>query len=201
MFRWLLHRLHYLHYLLKTDILQCCYIDCAVKCKIYPAFDICIAVTMFKTMFISSWILKIVKSQLKPLILAHYYVLAPAFYYVCCQYMCSLYPAVFGYVMVQRSWEDRVPVVMLLKQHKDIMWSLMIGTPHQTLFMQSNRDEWGERGLQHVWGRGEVHTGFWWGNLRERDHLEDSGVDGRTILRWIFGKWDGEHGQDWSGSG
>jgi hypothetical protein len=31
-------------------------------------------------------------------------------------------------------------------------------------------------------GRGEVHTGFWWGNLRERDHLKDPGVDGRIIL-------------------
>jgi hypothetical protein len=27
-------------------------------------------------------------------------------------------------------------------------------------------------------GRGEVHTGFEWGNLRERDHLEDLGIDG-----------------------
>jgi hypothetical protein len=35
----------------------------------------------------------------------------------------------------------------------------------------------------------EVYTGFWWGNLRERGHLEDPGVDGRIILKRIFGKW------------
>ena len=28
----------------------------------------------------------------------------------------------------------------------------------------------------------QVHTGFWWGNLRERDNLEGLGVDGRKIL-------------------
>ena len=28
------------------------------------------------------------------------------------------------------------------------------------------------------------------GELRERDHLGDPGVDGRIILRWIFRKWD-----------
>ena len=28
--------------------------------------------------------------------------------------------------------------------------------------------------------------------MRERDHLEDPGVDGRIILRWIFRKWDVE---------
>jgi hypothetical protein len=35
-----------------------------------------------------------------------------------------------------------------------------------------------------------TNTGFWWGNLRERDHLEDAGVNERIILRWIFRKWD-----------
>jgi hypothetical protein len=24
-----------------------------------------------------------------------------------------------------------------------------------------------------------------WGNLRERDHFEDAGVNGRIILRWV----------------
>jgi len=28
-------------------------------------------------------------------------------------------------------------------------------------------------------GRGEAYTGFWRGNLRERDHLGNPGVDGR----------------------
>jgi len=35
-----------------------------------------------------------------------------------------------------------------------------------------------------------VYTGFWWGNLKERDHSEDPDVYGRIILRWIFRKWD-----------
>jgi hypothetical protein len=32
-------------------------------------------------------------------------------------------------------------------------------------------------------GRVEVHKGFWWGNLRTRDHLEDLSVDGRIIFK------------------
>jgi hypothetical protein len=44
--------------------------------------------------------------------------------------------------------------------------------------------------IKYVWGKGEVYTEFWWGNLRERDDLEDLGIDGKIILRWIFRKWD-----------
>jgi len=48
---------------------------------------------------------------------------------------------------------------------------------------------WEERGIQ----------GFCGGNLRERVHMENPGVDRRIILRWIFRKWD--LGQDRSDSG
>jgi hypothetical protein len=44
-------------------------------------------------------------------------------------------------------------------------------------------------------GKREVHTGFWWGDVREGDHLGDPGVDGRMLLKWICKKWDG--GMDW----
>jgi hypothetical protein len=44
--------------------------------------------------------------------------------------------------------------------------------------------------LNDLYCREEVYTGFAWGNVRERDHLEDPGVDGMIILRWIFRKWD-----------
>ena len=49
----------------------------------------------------------------------------------------------------------------------------------------------------HVASMGESYIqSFGGGNLRERDHLEDPGVDGRIILRWIFRKWD-VSGMDW----
>ena len=43
---------------------------------------------------------------------------------------------------------------------------------------------------------------LWCGNVRERVHLEEPGVDGRVILKRIFNNWDwGGSGFDPSGSG
>jgi hypothetical protein len=53
----------------------------------------------------------------------------------------------------------------------------------------------------HIWGRVEVQAEFWWGNLRERDHLQNPGLNGRAILNGssVSGLWG--HGLDRSGSG
>jgi hypothetical protein len=42
-----------------------------------------------------------------------------------------------------------------------------------------------------VWERGKVHSGFCWGNLRERKLLEGLGADERIILKCILKNWDG----------
>jgi len=61
-------------------------------------------------------------------------------------------------------------------------------SPNIVRMIKSRRMRWA--GLVARIGRGEAYTGFWWGNLRERDHLGDPGLDGRIILKRIFRKWD-----------
>jgi len=69
-----------------------------------------------------------------------------------------------------------------------IVRSSVICNVHQTLYGSTNR---GGKGVQDVWrvsSRREIHTMYWWRNLRCRDHLEDVGIDGKIILKWILNK-------------
>ena len=45
-------------------------------------------------------------------------------------------------------------------------------------------------------GGEEMHGGFWWGQLKQRDHLEYLSVNGRIIIKLIFKPLDEDHGED-----
>jgi hypothetical protein len=64
----------------------------------------------------------------------------------------------------------------------------LYSSPNIIRVIKSIRKRWA--GHVACMGAREMHTGFWWGNLREGDHLGDQGVDGMIILKWIL-KWDG----------
>jgi hypothetical protein len=44
-------------------------------------------------------------------------------------------------------------------------------------------------------------AGFWWESLKERDHLEDQGIDGRIGSEWVLGRLAGGYRVDPVGSG
>jgi len=60
----------------------------------------------------------------------------------------------------------------------------VICAPYNARVIKSRRLRWAVHVVRQ--GRGEVCTRFWWGNLRERDCLEDLVEDGRIILAWMF---------------
>jgi hypothetical protein len=37
--------------------------------------------------------------------------------------------------------------------------------------------------MLQIWGRREIGTIFWYADLKEGDHLEETGVDGKMILK------------------
>jgi len=44
--------------------------------------------------------------------------------------------------------------------------------------------------MWHIWQHREMHAMFLYGNVKEREHLENVGIDGRMILRWILNEKD-----------
>ena len=55
-------------------------------------------------------------------------------------------------------------------------------SPNMVRVIISSRIRWAGH-VERMGERREAYTGFLRGNLRERDHLGDPGVDGNTILR------------------
>ena len=74
----------------------------------------------------------------------------------------------------------------------------LYSSPNIVRVIKSRRMRWAEH-VALIGGSTDAYRVLE-GNLKERDHLEDPGVDGRIILRWIFRKLYGEHGLDRSGS-
>ena len=68
------------------------------------------------------------------------------------------------------------------------LWDLYLSQKHSYNRIKKS-EMWG---LWNVWARGELPTGFWWENLKERHYLEDLVLDEKVILKCIFNYWDGE---------
>ena len=96
-------------------------------------------------------------------------------------------------------WENRVLRRVFGRKRDDVTgeWKKLhydkfndvYSSPHLIRAIKLRRMWW--VGQEARMGRGEVYTGFRWGNLRRWDYLNDPRLDGRIILRWIFRKWDG----------
>ena len=65
----------------------------------------------------------------------------------------------------------------------------MLCTHHQISFGWSNQEEWDGWDLWQVLGTGEMHKGFGWEYFMEGCQLEDLGLNGREILKFMFKKW------------
>jgi hypothetical protein len=72
-----------------------------------------------------------------------------------------------------------------------------ICTPHQ-IYLGGQIKEW-MGGACSIWGRNEMHTGFWWVNLNKRDNLQDLVVEGSIILKLVMNTYYGRlwHGFIW----
>ena len=68
----------------------------------------------------------------------------------------------------------------------------LYSSPNISRVMKWRRTRRTGQDMWHVWGTGEINSGFWWGDLREKDHFKDMGVDRMSILKYICKWWDGK---------
>jgi hypothetical protein len=97
-------------------------------------------------------------------------------------------PRVFENMMLRRIFVPKMDEItgewrkLKIEEFDDIYCS-----PNIIPVIKSRRMRW----AKHVarMGRGKAYIEFWWGNLKERDHLGQPGLNGGIILRWTFRKW------------
>ena len=92
---------------------------------------------------------------------------------------------VYDFLKCDVTWEWRKPNN---EELNDLYFS-----PNIILVSKPRRMRWA-RHVERVVEK-NVCLGFWWGNLWERDLLEDTEVVGSIILQWVIRKWDG--GMNW----
>jgi hypothetical protein len=95
-------------------------------------------------------------------------------------------------------------VVPLILYHEDVLcWYHCAGTVLLTQYSSGDNIENNKMGgaFSAYWKKGETYTGFWWGNLKERDHFEDLTVDGRIMLKGSSGSGMWGYGLDRAYSG
>ena len=64
--------------------------------------------------------------------------------------------------------------------------------PHQILFGISNQEKRDRLGMLDLWETRKLYIGIRWRDVKKGGHLENLGVDRRTILRLIFKEGDKE---------
>jgi hypothetical protein len=81
-------------------------------------------------------------------------------------------------------WANRDKVTEVWRKLHNEELNNLYSSPNIFQVIKSRRMRWA--GHIERTGRRETYTGFWWRNLRERDHLGDPGVDGWIVLRWYL---------------
>ena len=61
------------------------------------------------------------------------------------------------------------------------MRNFVICTDYQMSFGCSSQGELNGQGMWHMWSRRKMCTEFWWGNMKERNSLQDRGINWRII--------------------